>query len=281
MPSKFVKLLKTYTSIDDDFIQEFLLDFKINQEADKFHIIDQKVADYLSINVLTLRRRLQNTYTKNNTPIFVENVDYIKVKRSANSSAVSYVLNFATFERISMSGTTEKAETIRLYFSQLRKFLHDHSSLIDQAICRNRDDLKRYEVFETIYFFAASERSFKVGRSGKIVKRIRDYNVGKIEDPELKYVALLRNSVLIERLIKKKLKPFESIRNGEIYEIEPENIKKIINECYKLSVEEKTHRNLLEEIAELTGFYSYVKDKKTIKPYVVIPNTFKSNPKNR
>ena len=73
-----------------------------------------------------------------------------------------------------MSGTTDTAETVRLYFSQLRKFIHEHSTLIDQAMKRNYDDLKKYEGFETIYFFAANERTFKVGRSEKIVKRIRN-----------------------------------------------------------------------------------------------------------
>jgi len=279
MNSKFIKLLKTHTSIDDDFIEEFLSDFKINQAPDKFHIIDEKVANYLEINLLTLRRRLQNTYTKNKAPLFNENVDYVKVKKTANSPSVMYLLNFACFERIAMSGTTDTAETVRLYFSQLRKFIHEHSTLIDQAMKRNYDDLKKYEGFETIYFFAANERAFKVGRSEKIVKRIRNYNVGKIDDTELKYLALVKNSVLIERCLKNKLKPFESIRNCEVYQIEPSTIEKIINECYCLNVSKKSHGNLLDEISTITGFYSYVKDKKTIKPYIVIHNSLNTKTK--
>jgi hypothetical protein len=42
-----------------------------------------------------------------------------------------------------------------------------------------------------------------------------------------------------------------------------------------MNVSEKAHGDLLEEVSTITGFYSYVRDKKTIKPYVVIPNSLK------
>ncbi len=58
-----------------------------------------------------------------------------------------------------------------------------------------------------IYFFAVDERYpniLKYGRSIDIVKRLRTYNSGRIKDVELKYLAIVKNSKLIEKCIKMK-----------------------------------------------------------------------------
>jgi hypothetical protein len=66
--------------------------------------------------------------------------------------------------------------------------------------------LKKYNGFEIIYFFSVDKRRndiFKIGRSRDILNRLRNYNVGKIKETDLKYLALVKNSVLIENCIKK------------------------------------------------------------------------------
>ena len=121
-----------------------------------------------------------------------------------------------------------------------------------------------------IYFFAADTTKFKVGRSTDMLSRLRSYNVGRVEDIVLKYVAIVSDSILIERCIKKKLKPFEVIEGREIFELNPSDIKEAINDCYSSLTSNTAHKQLLEDLATLTGYYAYIKDKKMIKPYVVI-----------
>lgn len=55
-----------------------------------------------------------------------------------------------------------------------------------------------------------------------------------------------------------------------MYEIEPEKLKKIIDECYCKNVSKKENDDLYEEISELLGLYSYVRDKVNIKPYIIV-----------
>ena len=266
--SIFIKLLKEHTNIDEDFIDTFFKKFKIGGELD-FDIKENDVAKYLNIELITLRKRLLNTYSK--TKRFIERVDYIKHKVE-NSNKIIYMLNYACFEKLAMSGDTKESESIRMYFTKLREFITNNQHIIYQAL-DNKTNLKDYNKFETIYFFAIDERKkdiFKIGQSEQIVNRLRNYNVGRIKEVDLKYLALVKNSYMIEKCMKLKLKKNQIIKNKEIYEIDPKKLKNIIKECYCKYVSIKENDELYQEIADLLGLYAYTKDKVNIKPYIII-----------
>ena len=97
----------------------------------------------------------------------------------------------------------------------------------------NYDELNKYVGDETINFFAVDNRKnniFKIGRTKDIVHRLRNYNVGRIKDIELKYLALVKNSIVIENCMKLKLEKNQLIDNREIYKVDPIFLKKIIDD---------------------------------------------------
>jgi len=47
-------------------------------------------------------------------------------------------------------------------------------------------------------------------------------------------------------------------------------LKKVIKDCYCKSVTNKENNTLYSELSQLANLYSYIKDKKNIKPYVII-----------
>jgi hypothetical protein len=266
--TNLIKMLKKYTNIDKDFIDTFLTKFKINGDLN-FDVLDSDVSKYLGITLITLRQRLNNVYSKKK--LYFENVDFIKIKVE-NSNSKIYMLNYPCFERIAMNGDSEQSEVVRLYFVKLRQFLTDNQNVIFQSL-NNLDTLKKYNGFSSIYFFAVDERKkeiFKIGRTNKIIERLRNYNVGRIKEIELKYFALVKNPLIIEKCIKSALKTKEVIKNKEMYEIEPEKLKKVIDECYCKNVSKKENDDLYEEISELLGLYSYVRDKVNIKPFIIV-----------
>lgn len=266
--SVFITLLKKHTNIDVDFINTFFKQYKIGNDLD-FHIQDKDVATYLGISLNTIRKRLNNAFSKNIN--FVEKSDYIKIKTN-KTSAITYMINYQCFERLAMGGDSEKSETIRMYFIKLREFLTENQHLIYQAM-ENKKELNKYSGYESIYFFAVDDRKeniFKVGRTTDIVQRLRNYNVGRIKGIELKYFALVTNSLLIEKCIKFTLDENKMYKNKEIFKVEPTKLKQIIDECYCKYVSKKQNTNLYEEISNLLGLYAYTKDKVNIKPYIII-----------
>ena len=264
----FIELLKKHTDIDVVFINTFFKKFEIGNDLN-FDIKDSDVAKYLGIVLITLRKRLSNEYSK--TKRFFENVDFIKIK-TGNKSEVIYMLNYACFEKIAMSGDSPKSEAVRMYFIKLRQFIVENQKLIYQAM-ENKMDLKIFNGYESIYFFVIDERTpdiLKAGRTIDIVNRLRNYNVGRIKEVELKYFALVRNSLLIEKCLKFKLRKNQVLENTEIFKVEPKVLKKIIKECYCKYVSSKENEELYKEISDLLGLYAYTKDKVHIKPYVII-----------
>jgi hypothetical protein len=263
----FTELLKKYTSIDPEFIDIFFNKFKVDNDL-QFNIDEKDLSKYLNIKLKTLRKRLNNEYGNNNN--YIEKVDFIKIKLK-NNNKIKYMLNYRCMEKLAMSGDTEESENVRTYFTKLREFIYDNQELINQSL-DNYTDLKKYRKYDCIYFFAVDEQHniFKIGTTMDIINRLRVYNTGRIEDIDLKYLAIVKNGKLIENCIKKLIKNNEIIKNRELYEIEPKYLKKIIYNCYIENVDKEDNDDLYMELSNLLGLYSYVKNKKDIKPYIVI-----------
>lgn len=170
------------------------------------------------------------------------------------------MINYQCFEKIAMSSDSIKSESVRMYFIKLREFLVENQQLIYQAI-ENKINLDKYRGYESIYFLQWTK---------DIILRLRNYNVGRIKEVDLKYFALVKNSLLIEKCIKLKLKINQVFENKEIFKVDPIRLKKIINNCYCKYVSSKQNAELYEDISYLLSLYSYTKDKKHIKPYVII-----------
>ena len=179
------------------------------------------------------------------------------------------MINYSCFERLSMNGDSIKSEKIRLYFTKLRQFIVENQYLIFQAM-ENKEDLSKYNQFETIYFFAVATTKFNIGHTNNIIQRLRNYIVGRIKEVELKYLSLVKNRKLIESCMKIKLHDKQVFKDKEIYEIDPRKLKKIIDDCYCKYIPKKESEELYKEISDLLGMYTYVKDKINIKPYIII-----------
>ena len=61
--SVFIKLLKENTNIDEDFIDTFFKNFKIGGEL-YYDIKDESVSNYLNTALSTIRKRLNNSFSK-------------------------------------------------------------------------------------------------------------------------------------------------------------------------------------------------------------------------
>ena len=217
-----------------------------------------------------MRKRLKNKYSKD--ILYVENVDYIKVKSNKYKTSKTYLLNYQCFERLSMNSDSKKSDEIRSYFIKIREFIFENQDILYQSMS-NYDELKKYRNLETIYFFAVDKNHndiFKIGRTKDIINRWRVYNVGKINEIDLKYLVLVKNSKLIERCIKDKLFKYEVIKNKEIFKIDIKILKKIIYNCICKNMNGDNFDELYNEVGYLLNLYKYTKKNKNIEPFIII-----------
>ena len=261
----FMKLLKKHTNIDKMFINTFFIKFKINGKFD-YHIKDEDASEYLQIKLDTLRRKLLNKTSKSGK--FIENIDYIKIKNDKTTGLI-YMLNYPCFEKIAMSGNSDNSEVVRNYYIKMRELMTRNSPIIYQSI-ENKELRKNYSN-NSIYFFAADDRKpdlVKVGRTNDIMKRLRIYNTGRILEEELKYFVLVENPKLIEKCMKLLLLKNNQVSNNEeLFNITPQKLKKIIDDCFSNYVSTKENEKIYVEVANLLGLYAYTKDEIHIKLY--------------
>lgn len=93
--------------------------YKTNDQVD-YNIKDYDAAEYLQITLDTVRRRLQNKYTK--LKKFIENIDYIKI-RSGNTTGVIYMLNYECFKKLGIYRNSNKSELIRNNIVEIKNIL--------------------------------------------------------------------------------------------------------------------------------------------------------------
>jgi superfamily II DNA or RNA helicase len=126
------KLNITEKSLNNNFNDDFynLIFNYVNNNETGFNIKDSDVAKYLGTSIITIRKRLSNAYSKTNK--FIKNVDFIKIK-IGKTSAITYMLNYQSFEKLAMSGDSPNSDVIRMYFTKIREYLINISNNISRG----------------------------------------------------------------------------------------------------------------------------------------------------
>jgi phage anti-repressor protein len=132
----FKTYLKTYSSINKSFIDDFYEISNPDIETDDFIIDLEQVAKWLKTTKATLKKTLLKSYT--------ENFDYIiKVEQPEQGQKTEKILLTPTcFKRLCMVSRTKKADQVRTYFIQLEKHLDKYK---DHIIRQLTNKIAKYE----------------------------------------------------------------------------------------------------------------------------------------
>lgn len=87
-------------------MRDFFKEFRLEEQDDLFYIEDNKVAEWLDIELQTLRNRLRNKYSHD--AIHIENVDYVRDKKG---KIVTYILSYKCFESLAMMSETKRTRS--------------------------------------------------------------------------------------------------------------------------------------------------------------------------
>jgi superfamily II DNA or RNA helicase len=119
---------KSEYEIDENFNKmhkEFIDTFykSLNSSKLEYNIKDTDASKFLGITLMSVRKRLNNAYSK--TKRFIKDIDY-KCVKTGISNNIDYMLNYTCFEKLVMSGDSNNAENIRMYFIKLRELTRNN-----------------------------------------------------------------------------------------------------------------------------------------------------------
>lgn len=243
------KFLKLYTAIPNSFIDEYIK-FYYKCENNKYGIQLDDVIKYLSVKLhKKFKDRIRNS--------FIENKDYIIKKQNGkklkNVVHALYYITFETFEKLCLSSTTEKGKQYRDYYIMMRKFIDYYKEDISNTILsklNNKSNKNFIYIIKT-----ANSNIFKIGKTNNIRNRLKAYLTGKLNHPDIEYIIKVDNNDIVEKCVKNILEESKYRNNFELYNLELEKLKLVINDC-----------------AELQHKYNDKNTSKNINTYVIFDN---------
>jgi predicted GIY-YIG superfamily endonuclease len=137
-----------------------------------------------------------------------------------------------------MISKCEKANLIRNYYIELEKLLIKYKdeivkSLNDQLGIKenNKQIIEDNKQTGLIYILKVDDEINKIGYSGDLKKRMKQYNVGRIDELPIVFVYKTDKMKEIEKCLKDNLKQYQYKKNTETFKIDIDFIKETIKYC--------------------------------------------------
>ena len=253
------EFLKKYSNIHNDFIDDFFDMYEIETNEKSFVINLDKISDWLDVSKGNLKDTLINSYKKN--------IDY-KIKKNPTSDGSGgknrelIMLTPRCFKKLCMLSKSKKAEEVREYFLEVEELLDKYKIYTIQALRKRIQTLEynqktKYKSSNgVIYIFRASEEIdslYKIGRTKNLDIRLKNYNTSNADDLKLEYVYETDNINEVENCLKSLIKKFRYRKYKEVYQIDINVLKKLIDGCSKLSL--KTNLHHLKNKKITGGYY--------------------------
>ena len=129
-----------------------------------------------------------------------------------------------------MISKSEKASLIRNYYKD--NIVNDLNNQLGIQT-NNKKIIENNKKEGLIYILKVDDETYKLGNSNDIKKRMKQYNVGRINELSIVFVFKSNNIVSIENCIKKNLSDYrvKKHKNNELFKIDNDFIKKTIIYC--------------------------------------------------
>lgn len=285
---KAVDFITLTTSVPKEFVEDLFSFYDENTLQTDFVIQIKKVCKWLKCSNTELVRTLNRSYISD-IDFKRKKVTHIKKQGVYGSNYhVQYMITADCFKRLCMVSHSKNAELVRTYFIQVEnafiKYRHQTMSGIEQELemMKNNKTLlgDKLNGEGYIYILKASKDKdsvYKIGRSEKIRTRIGNYNTGRAEDVEVRYLYRTNNVLAVEACVKGWLKENQYRRCKEVYQADLEMIKDIIKRCdavgdAKLEYK-KTGKSKMEG-----GWYIMIEKQQLIEPNLSFSTVIEARP---
>lgn len=233
---KITEFLKKYSLINSKFIDDFYSFYNEGKNEYDFTINLNNVTFWLDLRKDNLKRLLESNFVKNQD--YIETKQTVKGKGRGASNTKTVLLTYTCAKLLCMISKCEKAALIRNYYIELEKLLIKYkdeivNSLNNQLGIKENNEIIIEKNKDTglIYILKVDDEVKKLGNSGDIKKRMKQYNVGRIDELPIVFVYKTDKMKEIEKCLKSNLKQYQYKKNTETFKIDIEFIKETIKYC--------------------------------------------------
>lgn len=236
-------LVKIFTHVPPEFLDDFydFIDGQSKHPITLFVVNIDHVAKWLNIRKDNLLSTLRRSYKKNED--FKESMNEKSMKRHGGQNKINVFISIDCFKRLAMRSTSAKAETVRSYFIEIDNFMTKYTKQIANGIIRDIEvtstNMQTLEDKPGYIYIVESDETMpnhvKVGMADDIIKRLQAYNVGRPRDIKLIYAASTPRKLEVERCVKSVLQLKRYIKKREVFHLDAETVRKVIDGCNALS----------------------------------------------
>ncbi len=186
-----------------------------------------------------MKRLLETNFSLNQD--YIENKT-IGLKGRGTNNRINIFLTYTCAKLLCMISKSEKASIIRNYYIDLEKLIITYKDNIVNDLNNqlginaiNKKIIDKNNNFGLIYILKIDDESYKIGNSNDIKKRMKQYNVGRINELPIVFVYKTDNIKEVEQCMKNNLKEYriKKNKNNELFKIDKEFIKETIIYCNK------------------------------------------------
>lgn len=230
--------LKKFSSISNKFIDDFFGLYNENTKSSDFVVDIDALAKWLDILRGNIKKTLIASYR--------ENIDY-KVSQNKMTTAgrpsEKILLTPDCFKRVCMLTRSSKGEEVRSYYIQLEKHIDKFKdNIINDLRSRVKvleNDLKPIEIPKNhgvVYVLKTDKEVelkdiYKIGATADFKSRLLTHQTSHADNVKVEYVYKTSDVKGVERCLKSVLVERQYRKKKEFYQIELEDLKKIIDNC--------------------------------------------------
>ena len=256
---KLIEFLKTYTKINNTFIDDF---FSLYDSHDKYNFsIDiDIIAKWFEMRKDHIKKTLKESYIKN--------IDYKIIKSESNGLEGKpkeiILLTPKCFKLMAMQSRTKKAIQVREYYYELEQVIDQYKEYIIKGLeekiskLENNQKPKINPSKGIIYIIKTSDGlgHYKVGKTKNLKQRLKQYNGDKKDDIIPLYVYETDDIDNIEKCVKIYAKKYQYRKYKEVYKADINMLKDLINDCGEFN--EKTNLKIKWKSNKQNGGNYYI-----------------------
>jgi phage anti-repressor protein/predicted GIY-YIG superfamily endonuclease len=250
----FIDFLKKYSTIPNQFLDDFYKIFNHTTiDSNEINIDLDNVIKWLHITKYGAKNTLTKSYKKN--------IDYkiLKIKKQHGSGGHNKEKIYITvncFKKICQLTKSKMGNQVRDYFIQVESLLNKYKDYIingmQEKITKLEKDQKPKVNPESgvIYIFKTANSTenslYKIGRTKDLKKRLSSHQSPLAHNIEVLFYYESDNIVEIESCIKALMKKYQYRKYKEVYKINIDIIKSLVESCDKIIIDTEQKVKLSE-----------------------------------